>query len=101
MKTIRNSALKIDKIPDPDNYRYGCDWVKFAHTINGYEVAGSFEECARLSNDGQANTLTELRCALFFMSRAERHSGCDFSGSPELNTLLRKIRAKVLAREFD
>ena len=99
MKTIRNSALKIDKIPDPDGRM--TDWAKFAHTINGYEVAGSIEECARLSNDGQANTLTELRCALFFMSRAERHSGCDFSGSPELNTLLRKIRAKVLAREFD
>ena len=99
MKTIRNSALKIDKIPDPDGRM--TDWARFAHTINGYEVAGSIEECARLSNDGQANTLTELRCALFFMSRAERHSGCDFSGSPELNTLLRKIRAKVLAREFD
>ena len=101
MKTIRNSALKIDKIPDPDNYRYGCDWVKFAHTINGYEVAGSFDECARLANDGQANTLTELRCALFFMSRADRHSDTDSTGSPELHTLLRKIRAKVLAREFD
>ena len=99
MKTIRNSALKIDKIPDPDGRM--TDWAKFAHTINGYEVAGSFEECARLANDGQANTLTELRCALFFMSRAERHSGCDFSGSQELHTLLRKIRAKVIAREFD
>ena len=99
MKMIRNSTLKIDKIPDPDGRM--TDWARFAHTINGYEVAGSFEECARLSNDGQANTLTELRCALFFMSRAERHSGCDFSGSPELHTLLRKIRAKVLAREFD
>ena len=99
MKTIRNSALKIDKIPDPDGRM--TDWAKFAHTINGYEVAGSFEECARLSNDGQANTLTELRCALFFMSRAERHTGCDFFDSPEVHTLLRKIRAKVIAREFD
>ena len=99
MRTIRNSALKIDKIPDPDGRI--IDWARFAHTINGYEVAGSFEECARLSNDGQANTLTELRCALFFMSRAERHTGCDFSDSPEVHTLLRKIRAKVIAREFD
>jgi hypothetical protein len=99
MRTIRNSALKIDKIPDPDGRI--TDWARFAHTINGYEVAGSFEECERLSNDGQANTLTELRCALFFMSRAERHTGCDFSDSPEVHTLLRKIRAKVIAREFD
>jgi hypothetical protein len=99
MRTIRNSALKIDKIPDPDARM--ADWAKFAHTINGYEVAGSIEECAQLADNGRAKTLTELRCALFFMSRAERHTGCDFSDSPEVHTLLRKIRAKVIAREFD
>ena len=48
MRTIRNSALKIDKIPDPDGRM--ADWAKFAHTINGYEVAGGFDECARLAN---------------------------------------------------
>jgi hypothetical protein len=99
MRTIRNSVLKIDKIPDPDGRM--ADWAKFAHTINGYEVAGSIEECARLADNGRAKTLTELRCALFFTSRAERHTGCDFSNSPELHSLLRKIRAKVIAREFD
>ena len=66
MRTIRNSALKIDKIPDPDGRM--TDWAKFAHTINGYEVAGSIEECARLADNGRAKTLTELRCALFFTS---------------------------------
>jgi hypothetical protein len=101
MRTIRNSALKIDKIPDPDNQRYGCDWVKFAHTINGYEVAGGIDQCARLADPGRAKTLTELRCALFFMSRADRHSDTDSTGSPELHSLLRKIRAKVIAREFE
>ena len=99
MRTIRNSALKIDKIPDPDGRM--ADWAKFAHTINGYEVAGSIEQCARLADNGRAKTLTELRCALFFMSRADRHSDTDSTGSPELHTLLRKIRAKVIAREFD
>jgi hypothetical protein len=99
MRTIRNSALKIDKIPDPDGRM--ADWAKFAHTINGYEVAGSIEECARLADNGRAKTLTELRCALFFMSRADRHSDTDSTGSPELLSLLRKIRAKVIAREFD
>jgi len=99
MRTICNSALKIDKIPDPDGWMAG--WAKFAHTINGYEVAGSIEECARLADNGRAKTLTELRCALFFTSRAERHTGCDFSNSPELHSLLRKIRAKVIAREFE
>jgi hypothetical protein len=101
MKEIPNSALKLDKIPDPDKQRCDCDWVKFAHTINGYEAAGGFAECAELAHSGHAKTLTELRCALFFMSRADRHSGTDSTDSPELHTLLRQIRAKVQARELD
>lgn len=99
IREIRNSALKLDKIPNPDG-RIN-DWVKFAHTINGYEAAGGFAECAELAEPGQAKTLTELRCALFFMSRADRHTGYDSTDSPELHTLLRKIRAKVQARELD
>jgi hypothetical protein len=101
MKETPNSALKIDKIPDPDKQGCDCSWVKFAHTINGYEAAGGFAECAELVEPGRAKTLTELRCALFFMSRADRHSGTDSTDCPELHALLRKIRAKVQAREFD
>lgn len=99
MKEIRNSALKLDKIPDPDGWIH--DWVKFAHTINGYEAAGGVAECAELVEPGRAKTLTELRCALFFMSRADRHSGTDSTDCQELHTLLRKIRAKVQAGELD
>ena len=99
MKEIRNSALKLEKMPDPDRRMY--NWVKFAHTINGYETAGGLEECARLADPGNAKTLTELRCALFFISRSDRHSGYDSSDSPELRNLIRRIRAKVQARELD
>jgi len=99
MREIRNSALKLGKIPNPDGLIK--DWVVFAHTINGYEAAGGFAECAELAEPGQAKTLTELRCALFFMSRADRHTDYDSTDSPELCTLLRKIRAKVQARELD
>jgi hypothetical protein len=98
MREIRNSSLKLDRIPNPDG-RIN-DWIKFAHTINGYDAAGGFAECAELAEPGRAKTLTQLRCALFFMSRAHRHSGYD-STPPELCTLLRKIRAKVQARELD
>jgi hypothetical protein len=98
MREIRNSSLKLDRIPNPDG-RIN-DWIKFAHTINGYDAAGGFAECAELAAPGRAKTLTQLRCALFFMSRAHRHSGYD-STPPELCTLLRKIRAKVQARELD
>jgi hypothetical protein len=101
MREIRNSSLKLDRIPNPDERINENDWVKFAHTINGYETAGGFSECAELAEPGRAKTLTELRCALFFMSRADRHSGTDSTDSPELCTLLRKIRAKVQARELD
>ena len=99
MKEIRNSSLKLGRIPNPDGSIN--DWIKFAHTINGYEAAGGFAECAELANLGLAKTLTELRCALFFMSRADRHSGTDSTDCPELHTLLRKIRANVQARELD
>jgi hypothetical protein len=99
MKEIPNSALKLEKIPNPDGQMSG--WVKFAHTINGYDVAGGFEECARLAEEGQAKTLTELRCALFFISRSDRHSDYDSTDSPELHTLLRQIRDKVRACELE
>ena len=99
MREIRNSSLKIERIPNPDGRIH--DWIKFAHTIYGYDAAGGFAECAELAEPGQAKTLTDLRCALFFISRADRHRGYDSTDSPELCTLLRKIRAKVQARELD
>ncbi len=100
MQELTNEQLKLDRIPDPDGDMR--EWEVFAHTINGYEAAGSFEACAALLNDKTATTLTELRCALFFTARADRHSaGGSYDYSPIAIDLLRRIRAKVAARELD
>ena len=90
MNQISNQDLKLEKIPDPDgNWN---QWVRFAHTINGYEVQGGFAPCADLANGGEAKTLTELRCALFFEARRERHSGGLTDVSDVVKQLLGDIR---------
>lgn len=63
----------------------GDDWFRFAHGFNGYEEAGSLEACASISStvkerlgsgeDVSGIDTFDLRCALFFMARAFRHSG--------------------------
>ena len=100
MQELTNRQLKLARIPDPDGDLRKREM--FAHTINGYEVAGSFEHCAALYNDKSGTTLTELRCALFFAARKERHSAggpCD--ESHEARGLLRRIREKVAAGELE
>jgi hypothetical protein len=96
---FRNDQLTLARIPDPDGDI--SDWERFAHSINGYELAGSFEACADLANNGTAKTLTELRCALFFEARRMRHSGGFGSAEEQIRQLLRRIREKVQARELD
>ena len=94
-----NDQLTLKRIPDPDGDI--SDWERFAHSINGYEDAGSFEACADLANNGTAKTLTDLRCALFFEARRMRHSGGFGSAEEEIRQLLRRIREKVQAGELD
>lgn len=96
---FRNDQLTLARIPDPDGDI--SDWERFAHSINGYEVAGSFEACADLANNGTAKTLTELRCALFFEARRMRHSGGFGSSEEEIRQLLRRIRERVQAGELN
>jgi hypothetical protein len=96
---FRNDQLTLTRIPDPDGDI--SDWERFAHSINGYEVAGSFEACADLANNGTAKTLTELRCALFFEARRMRHSGGFGSAEEQIRQLLRRIRERVQAGELN
>ena len=99
MNQISNQDLKLKEIPDPDgNWN---QWVRFAHTINGYEVQGGFAPCADLANGGEAKTLTELRCALFFEARRERHSGGLTDVSDVVKQLLREIRRKVADQKLE
>ncbi len=99
MNPISNQNLKLDQIPDPDgNWTH---WVRFAHTINGYEIQGGFEPCADRANSGSAATLTELRSALFFEARRDRHSGGISTNEQLIRKLLRAIRQKVSAGALD
>jgi Ca-activated chloride channel family protein len=97
MRQLTNRQLKLARIPDPDGDLR--DWDAFALTIDGYKVAGSFERCAELYHEKTAKTLTELRCALFFASRKERHGESDESDAARV--LLHSIREKVAAGELD
>ena len=98
MRHLTNRQLKLERIPDPDGDLR--DWDLFAHTIDGYEAAGSFEACAALYHEKNATTLTELRCALFFASRKDRHGGGCSDESAVVRDLLRRIREKVAAGEL-
>ena len=91
--TLPNSELDLEKIPDPDGDLNG--WVHFAHSFNGYEYAGSLEACAAIANGGKASSLNELRCALFFEARRNRHSGGYTDVTPTVRELLRQIKAKL------
>lgn len=98
MPLLSNRQLRLERIPDPDGNLTG--WASFAHTLDGYEAAGGFEACAALAHGGSATTLTELRAALFFIARADRHGGGSADVSPQVRALLRGIRARVAAGEL-
>ena len=99
MSCIPNNELTLEQIPSPEGDLR--DWIRFAHTINGYEQMGGFDACADLANSGGAATLTQLRCALFFEARRDRHSGGCSLDEDVIRRLLKEIRLKVEAGEFD
>jgi hypothetical protein len=70
VRIVTNRKLQLDKIPNPEGEL--LDWPTFANSINGYEIAGTCDACADLFNDDTATTITELGCALFFLSRSDR-----------------------------
>ena len=99
MSCIPKNELTLEQIPSPEGDLRS--WSRFAQTTNGYEQMGGFDACANLANSGGAATLTQLRCALFFEARRDRHSG-GCSLDEQLNRrLLLEIRLKVEAGELD
>ena len=96
---IPNDELTLEQIPSTEGDLRG--WSRFAHTINGYEQMGGFHPCADLANSGSAATLTQLRCALFFEARRDRHSGGYSLDEDVIRRLLKAIRLKVEAGELD
>ena len=99
MSCIPNNELTLEQIPSPEGDLYG--WIHFAHTINGYEQMGGFDACADQANSGGAATLTQLRCALFFEARRDRHSGGCSLDEQLIRRLLKDICLKVEAGELD
>ena len=99
MSLIPNNELTLEQIPSSEGDLRG--WSRFAHTINGYEQMGGFAPCADLANSGGATTLTQLRCALFFEARRDRHSGGYSLDEDVIRRLLKAIRLKVEAGDLD
>ena len=99
MSLIPNNELTLEQIPSSEGDLRG--WSRFAHTINGYEQMGGFDPCADLANSGGATTLTQLRCALFFEARRDRHSGGYSLDEDVIRRLLKAIRLKVEAGDLD
>jgi chemotaxis protein histidine kinase CheA len=99
MSLIPNNELTLEQIPSSEGDLRG--WSRFAHTINGYEQMGGFDSCADLANSGGATTLTQLRCALFFEARRDRHSGGYSLDEDVIRRLLKAIRLKVEAGDLD
>lgn len=99
---IPSDRLTPADVPGPD-----ASWsaiCKFAHSIDGYELAGEDDDagagaCARIANDRtRPKSLDELRISLFFEFRADHFGFRDFAGSPDgvyVRRLVEDIRAAV------
>ena len=83
------NPLTLDDVPQVDA-PFG-EIYNFAHSIDGYELAGSFEAAADISNDESKTDLLSLRVKLFFSARAHRHVGLH-EDSPQMRTLVQQIR---------
>ena len=93
-------ALQGDFSAMPVPFRWENS-ARFAHFLNGYEVAGGFDPLAHLANGMSAEAretgrwrggALDLWLCLFFEHRAQRHAGSDYSGTPILEQLCETLR---------
>ena len=70
MEEIKNEDLRREMLPDATDRNAV---FKFAMSFNGYEVFGSFEQCADAAKSQRRRTLSDMRNELFFEARASRH----------------------------
>ena len=78
MQIIDTEKLTLDDLPSADADVH--EIFRFALTINGYEIAGSFGDCADIANEPRHDTLEHLRMCLFFEQRRWRHFGVNPDG---------------------
>ena len=70
---IENKDLTLADIPVRDSGLIAAS--EFSATFDGYNVAGSFENCAEIAQSPRMDSLTDLRISLFFRFRSMRHTG--------------------------
>lgn len=99
IKHIATESLNLNLIPKQD--APFIDIMAFGATFHGYEYWGSFEECAKIANNKQQNTITELRTCLFFEGRRWRHFGetPNEEAQKYWRDLVRKIREKYVGAD--
>ena len=98
---IANKDLVLEKIPNPEveSSDYQETWEKFALTMNGYDVCWDFEFCSDIASQvikaPKNASLTEIRCALFFLQRHHRWNEYQDPADQNIVDLLKLIRRKV------
>jgi len=102
-RQIPNDELTLDRIPASDSSRSEIE--RFALTVDGYKLSGSFEACAGIAGSTGKKTLTELRITLFFKQRARRFVGLDDLDQEDIlaedRELIRQIREMVDVRQLE
>ncbi len=73
--------LRLSDVPEADASSGVIS--RFAHQIDGYGLAGSFERCAEISGNPDPDSIEELRIALFFHYRSRRHTGEEETDKPD------------------
>lgn len=103
------AAGDFSAIPKPLRFASSAG---LAHLIDGYAVAGSLENAARLTGDTIRHRMShgtwpgsavDLWVALFFLHRASRHGGTDEEDAenPLFNELCEALRQKLQTLKRD
>jgi len=59
----------------PGDQATAAELRAFADDFDGFRAAGGIQECSRIAQAPDLNSITEIRIAMFFAVRAMRH--CD------------------------
>jgi len=96
---VNDRDLKLDDLP-PAGSNFSLI-SKFAHTFDGYQEAGSFEQCAEIAKSPNPASITDLRICLFFWFRSMRHTDAPVSEGEEkrIRDVVEQIRELLEERK--
>ena len=91
--------LRLDEVPYA-----GSDFSlisEFANTFDGYQAAGSFEQCAAIAKSPNPASISDLRIFLFFWFRSLRHTDGPVSEGEEkrIRDVVEQIRELLRERK--